>query len=188
MLAHSLRLVLPEDHGARLAQRSGRRRRRAGGFAPTRASDPAVVAIRSRGVDVVLDEDGDAVERPARPLLLSLAVEGLGDRQRVGVQLDDAPKARPAAVDLVDPGQVLLDEGAGRQLPLPHPLLEVADRRLGEVERAIPGRSALADGRSHRGGKAAGESRGDELTAGQRRGLSPVVRIESHVSILLSEP
>ena len=40
-------------------------------------------------VDVVLDDDGDAVEGPPRSLLLALPVELAGDGQGVGIRLDD---------------------------------------------------------------------------------------------------
>ena len=60
--AHSLRFVLPRMTAPAARSRSTMNASR-GAFAPTSASEPAVVCIRSRGGDVVLDQHRDAVER-----------------------------------------------------------------------------------------------------------------------------
>jgi hypothetical protein len=48
-----------------------------------------VVIIRSPGGDVVLDEDGDAMQRPARPLGFALPVEFRGDGKGIRVDFND---------------------------------------------------------------------------------------------------
>jgi hypothetical protein len=87
------------------------------------------------GVDVVLDDDRDPVQRTARPLRLALLVERAGDRQRLGVGLADRPQVRPLAIDLVDPRQVQLDELPRRVAALGHPVLQLGDGRFGEGKR-----------------------------------------------------
>ena len=49
-----------------------------------------------------LMQDGDAVQRPARSLLAPLAVERVGDGERVGVDLDDRAERGPLPVDRLD--------------------------------------------------------------------------------------
>ena len=101
--------------GARRRPRAAarRRRRRAAAIEPTSASEPAVVVMRSAVSMLSLSRIGDAVQRPARPLRLALVVERVGDRQRVGVDLDHARSAGPCGRGL-DARQVGLDQRARR--------------------------------------------------------------------------
>ena len=68
------------------------------------------------GVDVVLDEDGDAVEGAADALGLALGVEGPGDVEGLGVRLDDAAQGRALAVDGLGSHLPEFDEPANAEL------------------------------------------------------------------------
>ena len=132
-LAHSLRFVLP-----RMTAPAARRR------PTTNASRGRLRAEQGQragrrlhvvgGVDVVLDQDRDAVERPARAFLRALPVELAGDGQGVGIHLDDGVETRSAPVDLLDPLEVERDEALGGRRSRRHHLLEPGDRRLLERE------------------------------------------------------
>ena len=54
------------------------------------------------GVDVVLEEQRDAVQRTARLAARALRIELLGDGQRIGIELDDGVEGGPALVEHVD--------------------------------------------------------------------------------------
>src|SRR5262249_9204363 len=114
-------------------------------------------------VDVVLDQDGNPVQRAAGALLLALLVEVGGDGQGVRVHLDDTVDGRPLAIDLVNPGEVLLGEGAGREGPGLESGLEVGEGRLTEFERLDVRGGRRAGGGRERGGRGAEE----EFTAGR---------------------
>ena len=58
--------------------------------------------------DIVLDEDGYAVQRSTSPEELPLAVELCGLRQRAGVGLDDCTQSRTLQVYFFDPREVRL--------------------------------------------------------------------------------
>jgi hypothetical protein len=98
---------LAEDHGAGVAQPRDEKRvdRRDRSLERERPRGRLHAVVRR---NVVLDQDGDAVERAARALRLSLEVEGVGGGQRVGIDLNDTVQAGPAAVDCVDACEVLL--------------------------------------------------------------------------------
>src|SRR5208282_3007599 len=65
------------------------------------------------GVDIVLDEDRDAVKWPARPLRLALLVKRVGDLESLRVELDNGVDHRAGFVDLLNACQVLLGQRAG---------------------------------------------------------------------------
>ena len=69
------------------------------------------------GGDVVLDHDRNAVQRAARAARLSFGVELVGDRQRVGIDLEDAAERRALPVEGVDARQIFLGERSRRVLP-----------------------------------------------------------------------
>ena len=102
---------LAENHRSRLAQSLGdegiARRDGAGESERAGGGHHAI-----GGIDVVLDENGNAVQRAARPFVAPLFVERIGDRQRVGIELDDGVDGRPALVDFVDALEILLRQGA----------------------------------------------------------------------------
>jgi hypothetical protein len=54
--------------------------------------------------------------RPA----LALAVERLGDRERLRIELDDAVQARPVPVDRLDPRQAVAHDALRRRPSLGH--------------------------------------------------------------------
>ena len=166
---------LPDDHGARLAQLPhdervlGRPRSHEGERARGRGH-----AVRGR--DVVLDQHGNPVQRPAWPLRFALGVEPSCDEQGFGVRLDDGAQGGPAPIELVDAGEVVLAQRPRGVLAVLHPFLQIGDGRLGERERwddrsRNPGRGPrrtrppcpTAPGGQHR--QAAGSAIDHELTA-----------------------
>jgi hypothetical protein len=86
-------------------------------------------------VDVVLDENGDSVQRPADASGLSFIVELRRDRERIRIQLDDRVDCRPALIERVDAREVLLDERSRRIGTAAEAGAEVVDRQLVEGER-----------------------------------------------------
>ncbi len=97
---------LAENHGAGRAQLLSDKRIAGGdGAGKGKRSGGGHHAIGS--IDVVFDEYGNAVQRAARAFLMALLVESIGDRQRVGIQLDNGVDGRTALVDFVDPLQIL---------------------------------------------------------------------------------
>ena len=132
MLAHSLRLVLPRITAPASRSRATRKRvaRRA---SPRRArATRPWCAIRSRGVDVVLDQHRDAVQRSAHPAALALGVERR--RRSVsasGLSLDHAVQRRPAAIDRLDAAQIALRHLDRGDMPRSHQRLQITNRVLG---------------------------------------------------------
>ncbi len=102
------------------------------------------------GIDVVLDEDGNAVERPAHLPFRALAVTDPGDLDRDGVRLDDRVQTQ-TAIDLEDPPLVHLRDRDGGPPPFGHPKAEVGDRRLFEIERAEVRHTGRGGGRQRLG-------------------------------------
>ena len=68
------------------------------------------------------------MQRPASTLLRPLRVERLGDRERVGIELDDGVEPRPRFVDLRDTVEGCHDERARGRLPARHRGLQFGDR------------------------------------------------------------
>ena len=91
--AHSLRLVLP-----RITAPASRSRATMnasfGGVAPASASEPAVVIMRSAVAMLSLIRTGMPCSGPRGRAGLALGVERVGDRERVGIELDDAVQRR----------------------------------------------------------------------------------------------
>ena len=137
--AHSLRFVLP-----RITAPAARRRPTTNASAGGRRAGERQRAGRRHhaiaGGDVVLDQNRNAVERPAHAAGPAFGVEGVGDRRGVRVDLEDAAQLGAAPVDRVDPRQVFLDERPRRLLAGFHPLLQIGDRHLVEIERRGRGR------------------------------------------------
>ena len=102
------------------------------------------------GVDVVLDQDREAVQRAAGALRPALGVERVGDGQRVGVGLDDAAQLRPAAIEGVDAVEVGLGQRARGQLPGGHSLLEIGERGFDDVVLGGRGQACRQPVRRHR--------------------------------------
>ncbi len=150
---------LAEQHGAGLAQarddagvaqRDARRRR---------ASEPAVVFMRSAVSMLSLISTGMPCSGPRTRARLAFGVEPIGDVERVGVQLDDAVEASALTIDGVDATQVGLRQRARRQLARLQRAAQVvdaalhdlvADRRAWRWRRAVaPGRAATGRARVH---------------------------------------
>jgi hypothetical protein len=116
-LAHSLRLVLPRRHGAGLAQPRGD----AGVSRGRGRADEGERAGRGLhpvgGVDVVLEQHGDAVQRATHAPGPALTIEPPRLGERIGVDLDHRAQPRSPvarAVDGVDARQVRLRDRLGR--------------------------------------------------------------------------
>ena len=122
-----------------------RRTRPAAAIDPSSASEPAVVIIRSAVSMLSLIRTGMPCSGPRGPLRLALGVERVGDRPRLGIDLDDRAQRRTGAIDLLDPLEVELDELPRRVPARLHPLLQLLDRHLVELER----RRRRLRGRSH---------------------------------------
>jgi hypothetical protein len=103
------------------------------------------------------------VQRAPRTLLLSLAIELVGDGHRLGVQFDDAPQRRALAIELLDASRVLLDERSRGIHTALHALLKIGDGRLFEIENRGGGGPRLrrhsATARHGRGQQASGHRR-----------------------------
>src|SRR5207253_3122037 len=69
---------------------------------------------------------------PPRPP--QLRVEGVGNRQRVGIRLEHAVQRRTVSIDLLDAREVFLDERSRRVASRLHALLQIGDRGFLEVE------------------------------------------------------
>jgi hypothetical protein len=86
------------------------------------------------GIDVVLDEHRDAVQRPARGARLPLGVQAVGDGEGVGIHLEDVVERRPLPVERLDAGEVLLHERSDGLLPGIEALAKVGNGQLLEVK------------------------------------------------------
>ncbi len=111
------------------------------------------------GVDVVLEQDRDAVQRAAHRVVLALEIAQGRFLHGVGVDFDDRVQLRPGLVDRGDAVQVGAGEGAAVEFAALHASLQVVDVQfgVGEVRRRVGGRVgdggglALAGGQ-HQGG------------------------------------
>ena len=129
--AHSLRLVLP-----RITAPASRRRVDDEGVLRR-----AIVGQRERAggvhhagdVDVVLDQDRDAVQRAADLAGLALGVERVGVGERRRVDLDDRIQRRPGIVDLRDAIEIRLRQTRLLRAPLLIRPCRVAMSRLGRL-------------------------------------------------------
>ncbi len=86
------------------------------------------------GIDVVLDQNRNSVQRPSHLLRPSLGVHRVGDREGVRIQLDDSAEGRTMPVDGFDSRDVLLGDRARGQFPACHHALQLIDRHLVELE------------------------------------------------------
>ena len=142
MFAHSLRLVLPRMTAPASRNFCATKESCAGTRTHQRQrSGSGLHAVG--GIDVVLDQDRNAVQRAARALGFALLVEACGDGQGVGIEFDHAVDGRPAAVDLFDPGQVFFGEGLRREFSRCHPRLQIRDGKLVELETSPSRRSPI---------------------------------------------
>ena len=108
---------------------------------PTSASDPAVVCIESRGGDVVLDQNGDAMQRAAQETPAALGIQLAGDANRLGIRLDHRAEQR---IQLGDPIQVELRDLLSAQAGARHRSLQLEHGRFEEVTCPRHGRIAAS--------------------------------------------
>jgi hypothetical protein len=105
--AHSLRFGFADDDRTRFAKTLNDERI----LLRCRSVDKCERARRRqhfvRRVDVVFDKDRDAVHHRARFPTLTLFVESIGYRQRIGVNLDDRSQL---SVELLDPLEIHFDK------------------------------------------------------------------------------
>jgi len=85
------------------------------------------------GVDVVLDDDGNPVQRTAQPAGAPFGVELVGELRRVGIGFDQRMESGAALVVRVDACQVLVYQAACREPPTAHAVLKVRHGDLVEV-------------------------------------------------------
>ena len=146
-LAH---VRLAQEHRARGPEARGDERIGGGRSAPERERSGRGQHPIAGG-DVVLEQNRHAVQRSAHAPAPPLGVESVGDERRVGIDLEDAAKRRPAPVDRVNPREVLLDERPRALLSRLHAPLQFGDGRLLEIERR--GEGSLRPGRHERQGR-----------------------------------
>ena len=132
-------------------------------------------------VDVVLERDGDAVQRAADLAGLAFGIELVGDLEGLGVGLDDCPQLRSLAVQGLDSRQVQLGDGSRGARPGTHCCLQVVNRRLVELERLV-----ARHGRRGRGGRdrgpGAGGLAGDQANASERRASKKTSTVHARFS------
>jgi hypothetical protein len=133
MFAHSLKFALPRTMAPAARRRSTINASR-GATTPLSANEPAVVVMRFVRVDVAFDDDGDAMEGTAQSTGAALIVELPCERARVRVGLEHRPQRGTAAIDLVDAGEILLDDAGCGERAGAHLLLQLRDGRLVELE------------------------------------------------------
>ena len=133
-LAHSLRFVLPRITAPAARRRPTTNASRAA-VEPCSASDPAVVIMRSPVSMLSLMSTGIPCSGPRTPARPALGVQRVGNRQRVGIELDDRPQRRTAAIDGLDARGVELDEPSRRVAAGRHRLLQLGNRHFIEIER-----------------------------------------------------
>ena len=110
------------------------------------------------GVDVVLDQNREAVQRPAHLARPALGIARVGVGERGGVHLDDRVQPRSRIVDRRDAIEIGLRQRARRELARGHPIARIDSAQLRDVQH---GRAAVPR-RRRRGGLRTGPGeRGD---------------------------
>ncbi len=133
-MAHSAQIGFAQNHGAGRTQpfdhggvaRLWRvcQRQRAGG------------SLHAVGcIDVVFDQDRNAMHRAAWTFLLPLTIQGVGDGERVGIGLDHRAQRGPTTVDGFDSSQVLFGNRARGELAGAHAVGEITNGDLLEILR-----------------------------------------------------
>ena len=132
-----------------------------GALAPTRASEPAVVSMRSAVAMLSLISTGMPCSGPRGPLALRSASSASAIATASGLTSMTERSVGPA-VDRLDAREVRLGQRAGGVRAGAHRRLELGDRRLLELERRGPGGRRLG-GVAYRGRH--GPPRGDGQAA-----------------------
>jgi hypothetical protein len=99
-------------------------------------------AVAGRHIDrvvVILDENGNAVQRPSRPLMRALPIQGIRLFQRMRIEHHDRVQLRAALIIGFDAGDISFHEGSGCDLPARLHLLQLEDRFLEHFERSRRG-------------------------------------------------
>ena len=135
MLAHSLRFVLPRRTAPAARSRRDDEGVARGAIEPSRASEPAVVVLRSPVSTLSLSSTGMPCSGPRGPFARRSASSASARARASGLTSRTLAQLGPAAVEGLDavevgPGQLARREAARRHL-----LLEVRDGRLRELER-----------------------------------------------------
>ena len=86
------------------------------------------------GSDVVLQQDGDAVEAAPHLPGLPVPVPGFGDVQGIGIHLDDAPESGPGPIHFLNAVQVELGDPTGGPATAHHAGVELGDGDLFQLE------------------------------------------------------
>ena len=134
--AHSERLAFAMHHQLPPPSAVARPSASARGRVKERASEPAVVPSAADGVDVVLHEYGDAVQRTAELPSSALGVEGLRRLERVGAKGDHRVQSEVPAVGLGDALEQRLDELHARSSePRSRSWRALSDRRKADLGR-----------------------------------------------------
>ena len=89
------------------------------------------------GVNVILKQNRNAVQRAARARGLALGVERVRNRQRVGIQLDDRVERWPSPVDLFDAAEVHFRQPSCSRLARGHSGLKFGDGQLFHFETSL---------------------------------------------------
>jgi len=85
--------------------------------------------------NVVLDQNRNSVQRPARPFFFPLLVQRLRNFQRVRIRFNDAVDRRSAIVDRRDALEIFQRDGLRVVLPGFHSPLQFANRNLVQLKR-----------------------------------------------------
>ncbi len=87
------------------------------------------------GIDIGLEHHGNAMQRPAHDSCAPLPVPLLGDRTRLGVQIEKGPqslpftvRSRPWAVENRNASQIIVDKLSRAEPPRPEFPLEIPER------------------------------------------------------------
>jgi hypothetical protein len=86
------------------------------------------------GVDVVFDQDRNAVKRTVQASCDTLGIERGGDRKRIGIQLDHRMQRWAVPIQRLNAGDVGADDLPSCSTARLLILNERADRRLFEIE------------------------------------------------------
>ena len=123
---------LPENHGTGVAERF--RDESVVGRHRVPEDGRSVGRRHVDGVDVVLEQDGDAVQRPARPSAPALGIEGGGRLEGPRIHRDDRVELGAAVLVGSYPCEVRCHHLLRRQEATPYGVGDARERRFFEAE------------------------------------------------------
>ena len=91
------------------------------------------------------------MQRPAHPPTAALRIQPIGNRQRVWIHLEHAVKRGAGPIHRLDPREVFLRDRSRGIEPRLHPLLEIGDRELFQIEARRRRRLGQCRAGRHRG-------------------------------------